>query len=505
MGKTIYYSTKMDNQKIYGGIYKSGPSKKTDEFVMDRLQFDAEKEVAYYYLLETLAHNYMLAEEKLVPLDSSKKIIGELLELIESFDKENYLEDNSGDVHENTEKILKEAIGEDAGWVHVARSRNDQSRTDQKLFVKDNLHKVFEKLSELVNVLVKKSDDNKSIIMPGFTHLRVATPSTFGFWWQSYALQLIDELNILQKIYEVQDKSPLGAGTSYGVNWPINTETTSSLLGFAKSLRNALEEINSRGINEIHVLSSFASISTILSRMMEDVIIWSMPELDYIGIGEEHTTGSSIMPQKMNPDIAEKIRSQVGNITGAVISTLINIKGTPSGYNRDSADTKIAITQAMWKFIATLDIVSEMLSKIEPKPENMKKSIKTSLATKLADEICKNYQIPFRQTHEIIGSSIKKAGGDVEGIDNQLLQQSIFEVTKQQIELPVNFVNEIMNIERAIDQYQYKGSPNPKFIEEVNREAESEIVDIIEWNNQNIDRFHQSINKLISLSKKLNG
>lgn len=495
----------MDNNKIYGGIYNSKPSSKTDKFVMDSFQLEAERDISKWYLIETLAHNLMLAEEKLVPANASRKILTELLGFIKNFDRETYIDPSIGDVHENTETKLKKLIGNEAGWVHVARSRNDQVATDQKLFLKSSLNSIFSLLTDLVEVLIKQSNNYKDDVMPGFTHLRVATPSTLGFWFQAYAVQIMDELKILKNIYDVQDKSPLGAGTSYGVNWPINTKLTSSLLGFAKPFDNSLAEINSRGINELHVLSILSSTLTILSRMMEDIVIWSMPELGLISIGEEYTTGSSIMPQKQNPDIAEKVRSKVSNTVGYLLSVLISIKGTPSGYNRDSADTKINITRAIAEFKSTIEIVTTLSSSIKPNIENMKLPIQTALATKLADELCRQYQIPFRQTHEIVGASIRKAGGNVGNISNKIIEESIGEVTNLSISLPENFVNYIFNVENSLTQYQYKGSPNPKFVMEVNEDLVNYLCQIRDWITKETNKFESSIINLITQAEKYIG
>ena len=221
-----------------------------------------------------------------------------------------------GDVHENVECQLIKSLGNDGGWFHIGRSRNDQSVTDQKLFTKKLFLDFFEKLSQLELILLNKSEQNKEVVMPGFTHLRSAMPSTFGFWWQAYLDQILNMHSLLKATYQTVDTSPLGAGASYGVNWKIDPIFTASKLGFSKVFNNALSAINTRGIDDAVIISNSTIFLIILSRMMEDIIIWSMPEINFISIPEEFTTGSSIMPQKINPDIAEKIKSKSSKLVG---------------------------------------------------------------------------------------------------------------------------------------------------------------------------------------------
>lgn len=482
----------MKNQKIYGGIYTKGPSKKTDQFIMDPTMTALENKLAPYYLWETIAHNFMTAKCGIVPNKIAKKILKELLKLVEKVKTEQLVNPEVGDVHENVEKILTESIGEDAGWFHIGRSRNDQTIVDQKLFTKKYLLDIFEELNKLENILWKKVNMYKNTVMPGFTHMRSAMPSSFGFWWQSYLDQTLDLHTVLKSVFEVYDKCPLGAGASYGVNWKINPKFTAEKLGFSKPLNNALSAINTRGIEDANVISQLAIFLTVLSRMMEDLIIWSLPELNYVAISEEFTTGSSIMPQKMNPDIAEKIKSKSAKLIANFTHVLVAMKGTPSGYNRDSAESKIAIMASLEETLSTISITNDMLAKVIPNPDAMKKGVISSLPTKLADELVKKFQIPFRTAHKIIGKTIHLAQGDSKQINKQIVETAIKEITGKEIVVDAQLIEDVFTIKNALDQYQYEGSAGPEYVYKINIELEKELTFLSNWNKKQKNTFSKA-------------
>jgi len=458
----------MPNNKIYGEVYKQGPSKKTDQFIMDPTMTILENKLAPYYLWETIAHNMMTTKQGIVPKKSAVKILQVLLKLVGQAKKGQLVDPTVGDVHENVEKLLADAIGKDAGWFHIGRSRNDQCIIDQKMFTKKCMLDIFAEIHILETILWEKTNMYEDTVMPGFTHMRAAMPSSFGFWWQSYLDQILDLHKILKNIFEVYDKCTLGAGASYGVNWKIDPLFTAQKLGYGRPLNNALSAIDNRGIEDANIISQFAILLTVLSRMMEDLIIWSLPELNYVAIAEEFTTGSSIMPQKMNPDIAEKIKSKSSKLIASLNHVLIAVKGTPSGYNRDSAESKIAIMASLEETLSTISIASAMLTKVMPNPEAMKKGVTPSLPTKLADELVKKFHIPFRTAHKIVGETVSLVQGDVKCIASQTVEIAIKEIIGKEIDIDQVFINDVFCIENALKQYQYEGSAGPQYVHKVN-------------------------------------
>jgi len=496
---TLFEEKSMKNiNKIYGGIYTKEPTKQTDMFLIDAQQQQAESDIAPFYLWETLAHNYMLAKQQIVPEKEAKEILKKLLFYLQETEKTPFiLNPTIGDIHEHIEQRLTQDIGEVAGWMHIARSRNDQVTTDQKLITKHLLFTIFHKLHLFSDILGQKTSQYKDVIMPGFTHLRVAMPSSFGFWWQAYLEQIIECETILQSVFIAIDKSPLGAGASYGVNWSINPTTTSQDLGFSQPFTNALAAINARGIHEMYLLGPLCNLMTIISKMMEDIIIFSMPEINYLAIDEGFTEGSSIMPQKMNPDVAEKARSKAANLLGFFVTTCMTLKATPSGFNRDSAETKISIINALKTTIETLTILSDMLPSITPNKQAMEKAVLPSLATKLADALTQKYHIPFRQSHHIVGKALLLADKDITKITNKILEKALVSVTGGNITIAKDLIEKILDPHHALNDLSYLGSPNPKFVERVNETLLEKNKHFAEWVTTEEKKFYHARENLI--------
>ncbi len=494
---------KFMKNKIYDGIYTKGPNQQTDSFIVDFAQQQADSEIVPFYLWETLAHNYMLMKQKIVPEKAAKKILKELIYHSENIEKNGFIVDPLiGDVHENFENLLIKSIGDIAGWMHVARSRNDQITTDQKLITKKLLFDLYGQIFNLAKVLEKKVYKYKNVVMPGFTHFRVAMPSSFGFWWQSYLQQIIECEEILKSVFLTTDISSLGAGASYGVNWPIDPKMTANDLGFDKPMINALFALNSRGIHESYVLGPLCSLSVVLSRMMEDIIYFSSAEINFIFVDESFTTGSSIMPQKMNAVVAERTRSKAAKILGNYITTLISLKGTPSGYNMDSAETKTSIIESLKIFIDTINIVAQMLETISPNTAAMGNAVAPSLATKLADCLSQDYQIPFRKTHQIVGKVLQQIDKDISKISSEKLEKIIMEIVGKKITLPKGYLQNILDSENALSQYYYKGSPNPTYVEKVNAELSIQNQQFLNWFKKEQEKFYDAKKNLVSKVKK---
>jgi argininosuccinate lyase len=294
----------------------------------------------------------------------------------------------------------------------------------------------------------------------------------------------------------VYDKCPLGAGASYGVNWKIDPSFTAKKLGFSKPLVNALSAINNRGIEDGVIISQLAVFLTVLSRIMEDLIIWSLPEINYIAISEEFTTGSSIMPQKVNPDIAEKIKSKSAKLIANFSHVLIALKGTPSGYNRDSAESKIAIMASLEESLNTISIANDLLAKVTPNVESMKNAVIFSLPTKLTDELVKECNIPFRTAHKIVGKTVGLAKSDVSKISSTVVKLVIKELTGRQLNVTQKLIDDVFNVNNALKQYQYEGSPGPEFVSKVNKKLKIKMQMLSKWSQKNNQVFNQAQNKL---------
>lgn len=490
-------------KKIYSGIYTLDQSDATDQYIGDEKQQKLDALLAPYYLWETIAHDLMLAENNLIPKPAAKNILQALLEILVTVSANGYNIDPAiGDIHENVEADLVNKIGADAGWFHLARSRNDQVSTDQKLLTKALFFQLAAKLIQLGKVLEQKSQQYSDVVMPGYTHGRAAMPSSFGFWWQSYLAQLVDAEQLLQAVFTLVDISPLGAGASYGVNWPIDPETTSKHLGFSKPMANALSALNNRGLHELYWLAPLLGIVLFLSRMMEDVMMWSSPEFAYLNFSEAFTTGSSIMPQKMNPDLAEKIRSKTGVLLGYVTQLATALKGTPSGYNRDSAESKEVVVGAFSELNQVLDAAIPFLQSISPNREKMVSAVIPALATKLADSLVADFQLPFRQAHQVVGSALRVASYSLMFVTQESIEFQVLELTGKKIQLDAGWLSSVLDVTQSLDQYSYPGSPNPTEMLGVGKKLSDDHQIFTSLAKKQEKKFWQAKKSLIKKTKK---
>lgn len=484
-------------QNIYSGIYEKGPSNMTKKFLVDDIQLSCDQKLLPFYLWETLAHDSMLVCQGILPAEKGQKILKVLLGFLKKADKSNLILDPSvGDVHENVEAWLEQHIGSDAGWFHVARSRNDQIAADQKLLTKKLVFTLVEQAFALTDCLLIKAQKHAGTIMPGFTHQRVAMPSSYGFWCQTYALQVFENLEVWKAIFEITDINPLGAGASYGVNWPINPNKTSSWLGFGKTFSNALAAIHSRGTHEIFWLALATEILIVLSRMMEDIILWTMPEFGLLSLSEGFTTGSSLMPQKINPDVAEKIRSKAGVVLGQFVQAASIIKGTPSGYNRDSSETKVAIIDGLTTASEAMRLSTALLDSLVPNQDKMLAMTVSALATKLADNLSKETGLPFRTAHKAVGKALLLADKKIEGITPQVLSQALVQVGGPEMVIPPEIFT-ALDLKEALNGYAYPGTPAPLFVKKSVKHLEAKVISLEKWFHKKKEAFYQSKKSLL--------
>ena len=236
--------------------------------------------------------------------------------------------------------------------------------------------------------------------------------------------------------------------------------------------------------------------------MMEDLIIWSLPDLHYVAISEEFTTGSSIMPQKMNPDIAEKIRSKSAKLIGNLTYLLTALKGTPSGYNRDSAESKIALVESLEEVLSTVSITTDMLSKVIPDNKAMEKAVVSSLSTKLTDMIVAKYKFPFRTAHKIVGKAVYLALGNIAKITPTVLSEAILQVTTEKIKISKGFLKKIFAVDKALDNYRHFGSPGKIYVTKVNDLLQKKINKLSQWTYKKTKEFQNSQVDLLEEVKK---
>ncbi|KOA21300.1 argininosuccinate lyase [Clostridium homopropionicum DSM 5847] len=389
--------------KLWGGRFKNEESKLMEDF-NSSLSFD--KRLYKEDITGSMAHVKMLAKCGILTEEEGNKIAEGLKSILNDIEEENLLiEGDYEDIHSFVEVNLIGRIGELGKKLHTGRSRNDQVAVDMRMYAKAKAYEVIENIDELLNT-IKTLGENNNVIMPGYTHLQRAQVVTFKHHMIAYYSMLIrDKKRILSDI-EILDESPLGCGALAGTTYNIDRELTAKELGFKKPVDNFMDGVSDRDYL-ISLLSSFSIIMMHLSRLSEELILWSSKEFDFISISDEFSTGSSIMPQKKNPDAAELIRGKTGRVYGALMSLLTTMKGIPLAYNKDMQEDKERFFDGLDTVLKSLKVMNGMLAGLKIKEANMYNSVKKGFlnATEAADYLV-NKGMAFRDAHGVIGSIV---------------------------------------------------------------------------------------------------
>ena len=393
-----------ETNHLWGGRF----NEPTDEFVKifgASVSFD--KALALYDIEGSIAHATMLNEVEVLTDFELKEILNGL-DIIKNeitSDKFNWSTDLE-DVHMNIESRLTEICGEPGKKLHTGRSRNDQVATDIRLYLRDHVVLINQELTKLLNALLDLAEKENSTIMPGFTHLQAAQPITFGHHLLAYFEMFKRDLERLQESYKRINTMPLGSAALAGTSYPINRQRTAELLGFERISQNSLDAVSDRDF-AIEFTAHASLIMMHLSRVSEELILWSSAQFEFVSLPDSFCTGSSIMPQKKNPDVPELVRGKTGRVTGNLISILTLMKGQPLAYNKDNQEDKEPLFDSVETIYSCLRIFADMVPKIKANKENMLNSaIKGyTTATDLADYLV-NKGLPFRDAHDVVGKAV---------------------------------------------------------------------------------------------------
>ncbi|NQI35831.1 argininosuccinate lyase [Streptococcus suis] len=401
----------MEAKKLWGGRFEASLEEWVEEFGAS-IRFD--QKLAKYDIQGSLAHVQMLGATGIIKLEEAQAIQTGLEELLADYEAGKLVFDiRNEDIHMNIESLLTEKIGPVAGKLHTARSRNDQVATDMHLYLKDTLFQVVDKLTNLRQILVDLAQEHVETIMPGYTHLQHAQPISF-------AQHLLAYYNMFSRdserfVFNMQhtDVSPLGAAALAGTTFPIDRQMTSDLMGFAKPYSNSLDAVSDRDFI-LEFLSNAGILMMHMSRLCEEIINWCSHEYQFVTLSDTFSTGSSIMPQKKNPDMAELIRGKTGRVYGNLVGLLTVMKSLPLTYNKDLQEDKEGMFDSVETILVSIDILAGMLQSMTVHKERMAQSTEKdfSNATELADYLASK-GLPFRQAHEIVGKLVlecSKAG-----------------------------------------------------------------------------------------------
>ena len=396
------------SNRMWGGRFGGGPDDIMEE-INASIGFD--QRLFAQDIRGSLAHAQMLVSQGIIS-QADGKAIAEGLAQIEAEINDGKFKFSRAleDIHMNIEARLSELIGEPAGRLHTARSRNDQVATDFRLYVRDALDHMKAQIHELMAVLVSKAEAHSDTIMPGFTHLQPAQPVTFGHHLLAYVEMLARDAGRFQNARKRLNESPLGAAALAGTGFPIDRDMTAEALGFDAPMGNSMDAVSARDF-ALEALSATAICATHLSRLAEEIVIFSGPAYGFFDLPDAFSTGSSIMPQKRNPDAAELVRAKTGRIIGALGGLMVVMKGLPLAYSKDMQEDKEGVFNALDSLSLSLAAMRGMMDALGVNGDAMRAAAESgfSTATDLADWLVREAGLAFRQAHHVTGQLVALA------------------------------------------------------------------------------------------------
>ena len=355
----------------------------------------------------SIAHATMLGRQGIIEEHEAEKIVEGLKGILKDIEEGNVeFSLDYEDIHMNVEQLLTERIGDTGKRLHTGRSRNDQVALDMRLYVKKEIKEIIELILGFMKALTKKSRENLDAVMPGYTHLQRAQPTTFAHYMMAYANMLKRDITRLQDCYERMDEMPLGSGALASTTYPIDRDFVREQLGFARLTDNSLDGVSDRDYC-VELLSALSILMMHLSRLSEEIISWCSWEFKFVELDDAYSTGSSIMPQKKNPDVCELIRGKTGRVYGDLNTLLVMMKGIPLAYDKDMQEDKEAVFDAVDTLELCLKTITPMLATMTPLPANMRRAAAKGFinATDCADYLTKK-GMPFRDAYKCTGTMV---------------------------------------------------------------------------------------------------
>ena len=390
--------------KMWAGRFDKALDKTADDF-NSSLRFDCK--MYKQDITGSMAHAAMLAAQGIITTDDCEKIVDGLQTILDDINSGKLTFDvDAEDIHMFVESELTKRIGDTGKRLHTARSRNDQVALDIRMYLRDETNDIIELLKNLIDVVVAKADEYKEAIMPGYTHLQRAQPITFAHHLLAYGMMFSRDISRLCDALARMNYSPLGSCALSGTTYNTNRYMVADKLGFDGITLNSIDGVSDRDFC-IELMSAYSTVMMHLSRFSEEIILWASWEFKYIELDDSYTTGSSIMPQKKNPDMAELVRGKTGRVYGNLVGTLTMLKGLPLAYNKDMQEDKEAIFDSIETLKMCLDVFTPMIATMKAIPENMLAAAQKGFinATDLADYLVKK-GLPFRSAYKIVGTIV---------------------------------------------------------------------------------------------------
>ena len=440
----------------WGGRFAGGPAE-----IMQRINvsIDVDQRLYAQDIAGSLAHCAMLVRQKILTAEDGEAIARGLAQIRNEIEAGRFpFRTEHEDIHLNIEARLAELIGPAAGRLHTARSRNDQVATDFRLWVRDAIDRLERQIQGLQAALIAQAERHATTIMPGFTHLQVAQPVTFGHHLLAYVEMAARDRGRFADARARLNESPLGAAALAGTSFPIDRKMTAKALGFARPMANSLDAVADRDF-VLETLAASAIAAVHLSRFAEEIVMWSSPRVGLLRLSDAFTTGSSIMPQKRNPDAAELVRARSGRIVGALTSLLMVMKGLPLAYQKDMQEDKEGTMDALGALTLSINAMTGMVRDMGPDVARMKAAAGEGFATAtdLADWLTRTINLPFREAHHVTGKIVAKASAAGVPLDKLPLK------TMQEIEPRITkAVFGVLSVDASVNSRNVYGGAAPK-------------------------------------------
>ena len=448
---------------MWGGRFELSPH---DVMIEINASIGFDQAMAPQDIRGSKAHAQMLAAQGIITKADAKLILKGLDDVLAEITAGDFeFSEALEDIHMNVESRLATLIGPAAGRLHTARSRNDQVALDFRMYVRDAVDAVDTAIVRLMLTLARKAEMHADVIMPGFTHLQPAQPVTFGHHLMAYVEMLARDRSRFADARRRMNQCPLGAAALAGTSFPIDRHATAEALGFDAPTGNSLDSVADRDF-ALETLAGMAISAMHLSRLSEEIVIWMTPQFNFVRLSDKWTTGSSIMPQKRNPDAAELCRAKIGRIAGAFQSLLMVMKGLPLTYSKDMQEDKEVTFDAIKSYTVAMAAITGMIADIEPVPAAMHAAAGRgySTATDLADWLVRELKLPFREAHHITGTIVKRA--ETAGVSLEQLALTDMQKVEPRI---TKAIFEVLSVENSVKSRVSYGGTAPQNVRKMAR------------------------------------
>ena len=463
------------SNRMWGGRFATGPDAIMEE-INASIGFD--QKLWRQDIQGSLAHAAMLGKTGILIADDVAAITGGLKAIEAEIESGSFTFSRAlEDIHMNIESRLRELIGPAAGRLHTARSRNDQVATDMRLWVRDTVDQIDQQIADVQLALTEKAAIFAGAVMPGFTHLQSAQPVTFGHHLLAYVEMLARDRSRLADARRRMNECPLGAAALAGTSFPIDRHATAKALGFDRPTANSLDSVSDRDF-ALEAVAAASICAMHLSRFAEEIVLWTTPQFGFIRLSDSFTTGSSIMPQKRNPDAAELVRGKAGRVFGALQALLTMMKGLPLTYSKDMQEDKEGVFDALQTLSLCLAAIAGMVRDMQPDLKTMKKAAGLGYATDLADWLVRVLKMPFRDAHHVTGRLVGMASE--RGIGLEKLGLAEMQAVEPRITAEVL---EVLGVERSVRSRVSHGGTAPRqvraqasrWLRQLGREARKQV------------------------------